>query len=257
MIHIRDPWDLKRKILKYHLEKNKPAEKIYTGSANLSPSLILSTEQGPRCDLFLGYKLVGMPGTPKIEPAMRRRMDAGSAIHKLYQNYIVDIYGGNRVSVESEARIPDLYLRMFADGILDKRFGLEIKTASARVFDAVVRSGKPTRQHLDQGLFLFKGFGWEACTYLYINMDALNDLETQIMLPADYVSEEYIQGELEKADVEPIVATFEEARWTYFEDRIRNRVTAPIDELGEAPEKSEGSWCYRCPYAQPCKEDVW
>jgi len=257
VINIRDPWDLKRQITKYYIEKNAADKEIRSGSANLSPSLILTSDQGPYCDLFLGYKLVGTPGTAKIDPSMRRRMDAGSAMHKLYQKIILQIYGPNRVRIEKEARIPELYLRMFADAELDERHGLEIKTASAKVFDSVVRAGKPQRKHQDQGLFLFKGLGWESLSFLYINMDSLNDLEVSVMLEADYIPDEYLMGELAEAEMAPIVTTFDADRWEYFRSRIVDKVLSPIDDEGIAPEKTEGSWCWRCPYVQPCKEGVW
>lgn len=237
---VRDPWDLENKLAEYLRDKMEE-ERSEVYSADLSPSMITS-EQG-RCDRYLAYKATGAPRVPKFSVPTLKRFASGTVMHDLYQKWISDIYG-DRVVIEISGSLPELQMRMKGDGQLDGKYGLEIKTTSSRQFNKIARSGKPRRSDRDQTLFYFEAFGWETCTFFYINMDGLHDWETVVSAGP---------GILEDIETERVIIRADPKRFDMYRRRILERVLAPIEE-GELPLRYQGSWCRTCPYREVCLE---
>jgi len=244
-IELIDPWDLKNKITEYLLaEQQRERSKVY--SADLSPSMLTASDQGPYCDRFLGYKAVGTKQSPKFKIGTLKRFDTGKALHTLYQGYLTKIYGEDRVIHEISGGIPELQMRMKGDSQLDGKYGLEIKPISAGQYKKIVSSGKPLRTHADQVLFYFVAFGWETCTFLYFCMDGLHDWETLVM-----AGTELDLGDLEKTET---VMRADPVRYEMYRRRILDRVLAPINQ-GELPIPYQGFWCRTCPYREVCLKE--
>jgi hypothetical protein len=244
-VHQNDPWQLEQKISEFLFKKQRQGwGKAY--SAHLSPSMILNSDTGPRCDRSLAYKLIGAPEFTKFPLRMLKRFDVGTAIHKLYQGYLQEIYGPD-VAIEVEGWIPWLSMRCKADAELRKRHGLEIKPVSSRQYDKVISSGKPLDHHFDQVQFYFESHGWDTCTFFYICLDSFNDWYS-------LVSERSVTATVENAERVELVSVPDPARFDVLAQRILGIITAVNG--GDIPPRFKGWWCTNCTYADYCGADT-
>lgn len=240
-----DPWNLREELTKSYLENQGQAEDaIY--SADLSPSMVINSDQGPYCDRALAYKVIGTVRVPKADLGMLKIWEAGEAIHDKLQARMQKIYG-NRAIYEVVGVIPELQMRMKGDGQLDHVHGLEIKTLSAAQYKKVIQSGEPLPKHKDQVIFYFVAFGWETCTFLFYCMDGMHDWE--IMVQAGLNAN---LGDFEKTEV---VMRADPERYEVYRRRIVDNVLEPVEQ-GKMPAPYRGRWCRTCPYSETCLRET-
>jgi CRISPR/Cas system-associated exonuclease Cas4 (RecB family) len=177
------------------------------------------------CARALGYERAGVLPAPNFTVWSHGYFELGHLIHNLVQGKLYRRLG-DRFQSEVPIQIPSLNIGGSADGVIDRKYVLEIKTIGAKSYSSL---RAPKRAHIDQVHLYMMALNIPRALILYVNRDNLATKEFFVRFDAKHLTR--LLGRI--AEIENKLDA----------DQLPDREVDPYD-------------CGECKYAHVCRPQV-